>query len=96
MSRKKFDKLCQRCGKLMIGVDYRRQYCHECKIALRRQTDRESKRRQAANRKEISASEAARPQKIPPKPAIKSIEQVVREANAAKMSYGQYVAKMRR
>lgn len=96
MSRKKFDKLCQRCGKLMIGVDYRRQFCNECKTILRREQDRASKRRQAAHRKEISASEAARPQKIAPKPAVKSIEQIVREARAAKLSYGQYVAQLRR
>ena len=94
--RKLVDKPCERCGEIMHGVALQRHYCLDCKAIIHREQDKASKRRQAANRQEISASEAAKPQKIAPKPAIKSIEQIVREANAAKMSYGQYVAKMRR
>lgn len=96
--RKTIDRECGRCGKLMVGVSGQRRYCPECVKIIHREAARENKRRKAAAKREMREAGvvATATTKISPKPAIKSIEQVVREANAAKMSYGQYVAKMRR
>ena len=96
--RKTTDVECGRCGKLMVGVSKQRRYCDDCVKIIHREAARENKRRKAAAKREMREAGvvATAPTKISPKPIFKSIEQIVREANAAKMSYGQYVAKMRR
>ena len=98
----RIDKICKRCGAIIQDAAPQCEYCAPCRLLNRREQQKEYKKRKAeaikaANmEKRAAAAKATATKKIAPKPAVKSIEQVVREANAAKMSYGQYVAKMRR
>ena len=98
----KTEKICKRCGALIPDAAPQCEYCVPCRLLNRREQQKEYKKRKAeavklANmEKRAAAAKATAKEKIPPKPTVKSIEQIVREARAAKMSYGQYVAKMRR
>ena len=98
----RIDKICKRCGALILDAAPQCEFCVPCRLLNRREQQKEYRKRKAeaikaANmEKRAAAAKATAKEKIPPKPAVKSIEQVVREARAAKMSYGQYVAKMRR
>lgn len=96
--RKPVDKPCQCCGLIMLGVDPLRRLCDECRIIDGTEKRREQRRRKQAMLREVDAGimpEEPRTVKISPKQPHKSLAQVVREANAAGMSYGQYVAQMR-
>lgn len=95
-------KICKRCGAIIEDAAPQCEYCVPCRLLNRREQQKAYKKRKAeavkvaTMEKRAAAAKATAKEKIPPKPAVKSIEQVVREARAAKMSYGQYVAKMRR
>lgn len=98
----RIDKICKRCGALILDAAPQCEYCGPCRLLNRREQQKDYRKRKAEAvkaenmEKRAAAAKATAKEKIPSKPAVKSIEQVVREARAAKMSYGQYVAKMRR
>jgi len=80
--------ICEMChGPLPEGSSAWRKYCDSCYRARRRQRDRE---RWGNQRKAME--EVDEPKK---KPAM-TITDIAREAQAHHMSYGQYVAIMRR
>lgn len=97
------DKRCEGCGILMVGVNQRRRYCTTC-LHDRHLKQNNASRKLARAAKKEAAKDAApetvpetvpEPVKIPPKTPPKSIAQVVKEARARGLSYGQYVAQMR-
>lgn len=97
--RKTVDKICERCGLVMLDVDPIRRYCPECRPIVQKENSAASRKKRKQSDRELAkarkAEETEAAKKIPPKPPIKTINQVVREARLAHMSYGQYVARMR-
>lgn len=77
--------ICQECGAVIPQTDKRRRYCDSCvhthKLAAAKRRAEEHK---------------AKKESVQPKPVVKSIAEIQREARAAGMSYGQYVASLRR
>ena len=81
------DLICEMChGPLPEGSSAWRKYCDACYRARRRQRDKE---RWDNQRKALKESTETK------KPA-KTITEIAREAAKLHMSYGQYVAAMRR
>ena len=92
-NRRLVTKVCERCGKEMVDVDALRRFCIDC---LRWKHLHEQKTRSKTKTPRVPKDAAATAtEKIPPKAPPKSIAQVCIEARKAKMSYGQYVARMR-
>ena len=80
-------RICTICGKRLQGVGRRTKYCPECRAEVNRTKSRERSRIRKAFELEQKAR-AARPQYTGP-----SVREVAAQADAAGMSYGQYVAR---
>lgn len=80
------DGKCIQCGaQLPEGSGKKRQFCPECRAARKAQSEEE--RRKIAQARKYFAAVA-----IPPKPDFKSLDQMVKEAHALQLTYGQYSA----
>ena len=80
-------RICVVCGKRLQGVGRRTMYCPECRAEVIRTKSRERSRRRRAFELEQKAR-AARPPYTGP-----SVHDIAAQADAAGMSYGQYVAR---
>ena len=78
-------RICTICGKQLRGVGIRTKYCPDCRAEVIRER---SRRRYAAERAQRAA--LARPQYTGP-----SVHDMAALADAAGMSYGQYVARQK-
>ena len=76
-------KQCARCGLVFEKKGFRK-YCDDCRLIVRREHDR------ARREKEKGKPKPIKPPK--PKPHISQIDRLVKEARAAGVSYGRYVA----
>lgn len=75
-----YNHTCERCGKLFVSKSGNTQYCSQvCR----------TRAAEARRRAERQAKYDNRPK------ANKDLDRVAAEANAAGMTYGKYVAKMR-
>ena len=79
-------RICVICGKQLRGVGRRTKYCPDCRAEVNSTKSRERSRRRRAFELEQKAR-AARPQYTGP-----SVREVAAQADAAGMTYGQYVA----
>ncbi|MGN0983331.1 MAG: hypothetical protein ACI4OI_00695 [Gemmiger sp.] len=84
--RRRINKRCEVRGELMIGVDGRKKFCPECLAARIRESNNVSARARYVRRKPPRRSPAQRREGM-------SIEQINQLADAAGLTYGQYVAK---
>lgn len=72
-------RICVRCGKQLLGVGRSAKYCPECRriTAIEKSRQRERLKRERARRP----------------PTCPDVREVAAQADAAGMSYGQYVAR---
>lgn len=83
---KQIEKICKDCGKPFIG-DPRKRYCFDC---LHK---RDVERRKAWSEKKRECREIRKQYKEEQKPKGLTLSDVAKLANAAGMSYGEYVAR---
>lgn len=82
-------RTCVRCGVALYGVGRRAKYCSECRAEVNRIRTRErSRHRYAAERAQRAA--LARPHYTGP-----SVHDMAAQADAAGLTYGQYVARQK-
>jgi len=77
--------ICQECGAEITQTDKRRRFCDNC-VHIHKVAAAKRRAEEHRIRKEMEQI----------KPVVKSIAEIQREAKAAGMSYGQYVASLRR
>lgn len=78
-------KPCARCGKKIDAVWPNQKYCEDCRLEIKRESDRYYQ-----NLKKQRQKTAAQK---PRSSGIKSISEVAAEARACGMTYGQYMAR---
>lgn len=83
---KMVEKVCQDCGKTFIGVS-RKKYCFDCL------NKRDVERRKADKLKQRERSRISKECESEQKPKGMTLSDVAKLANAAGMSYGEYVAR---
>ena len=71
-------RTCVRCGVTLYGVGWHTMYCLTCRDEVRREKSRQRER--------LKRERARRP------PTCPDVREVAAQADAAGMSYGQYVA----
>lgn len=76
-------RICVRCGKQLLGVGRSAKYCPECR---RITAIEKSRQRERLKRERLKRERARRP------PTCPDVRTVAARADAAGMSYGQYVA----
>lgn len=76
------DKLCARCGKLMVQVEHNRKRCPECALIVHRE---QARQRQRERKEELLHSSEKQVEKL----TINDIDRLAAELG---MSYGKYVA----
>lgn len=76
------DKLCARCGKLMVQVEHNRKRCPECALIVHRE---QARQRQRDRKEEMLQRGVQRVKKA-------TIAEINRLAAELGMSYGKYVA----
>ena len=81
-------RICVICGRELRGVGSRTKYCPDCRAEVNRTKSRECSRRRRSFELEQKAR-AARPQYTGP-----SVREVAAQADAAGMTYGQYVTRI--
>lgn len=82
-------RICVICGRELRGVGSHTKYCPDCRAEVNRVRTRErSRRRYAAERAQRAA--LARPQYTGP-----SVHDMAARADAAGLTYGQYVARQK-
>ena len=74
-------RTCVRCGVTLYGVGRRAKYCPECRDEVRREKDREYYRRSKARARAAACKTYSGP----------DVREVAAQADAAGMTYGQYV-----
>lgn len=77
-------RICVRCGVTLYGVGCRTKYCLTCRDEVRRE---KSRQRERLKRERLKRERARRP------PTGPDVREVAAQADAAGMSYGQYVAR---
>ena len=82
-------RICVVCGKRLQGVGRRTMYCPDCRAEVNRAKSRERSRRRRSFELEQKAR-AARPQYTGP-----SVHDMAAQADAAGLTYGQYVARQK-
>ena len=81
-------RTCVRCGVTLYGVGSHTKYCPDCRAEVNRTKSRERSLRRRSFELEQKAR-AARPQYTGP-----SVREVAAQADAAGMTYGQYVTRI--
>ena len=101
--RRMRDKPCKGCGKMMRQVDYRRQYCDECRKEHTREkyARREEQYKRLCHERKITYRDA---KKLPLKGVKpydpnenrrKPLDDIAAQAKMVGMSYGKYMAQKR-
>ena len=88
-------KKCEVCGAEYQSVYTNTKYCPDCRIEVKREQDRQHEKRRVRDwRKSIGYHKSAKQTNKSVKKAGCTVEEIVRRATAAGMTYGEYVAKM--
>lgn len=80
-------KKCEVCGAEYLSSYTNTKYCADCRIEAKREQDRQHEQRRVRDRQNSGYRKSA-------KKAACTVEEIVRLATAAGVTYGQYVAKM--
>lgn len=87
-------KKCEVCGAEYLSSYTQSKYCSDCRIEVKREQDRQHEQRRVRdwsnNGYHINAKQTTKNAKK----AGCTVEEIVRRATAAGMTYGEYVAKM--
>ena len=81
-------RICVRCGRELRGVGGSTKYCPDCRADVNREHARERYRWQKALEREAQKAKSA-----PPSCTAPSVGEVAALADAAGLTYGQYVAR---
>lgn len=88
-------KKCEVCGAEYLPRNANTKYCTACRIEVKREQDRQHEKRRVRDwRKSIGYHKSAKQTNKSAKKAGCTVEEIVRRATAAGMTYGEYVAKM--
>lgn len=88
-------KKCDVCGAEYQSNYTNTKYCVACRIEVKREQDRQHEKRRVRDwRKSIGYHKSAKQTAKSAKKAGCTVEEIVRRATTAGMTYGQYVAKM--
>lgn len=89
-------KKCEVCGAEYQSSYTNTKYCADCRVDVKREQDRQHEKRRVRDwRKSIVYHKSAKQTDKSAKKAGCTVEEIVRRATAAGMTYGQYVAKMK-
>lgn len=89
-------KKCDICGAEYISSCPQSKYCEACRIEVKREQDRQHEKRRVRDWHKPSGYHMIVKQTDKgAKKAGCTVEEIVRRATAAGMTYGQYVAKMK-
>lgn len=89
-------KKCEVCGAEYVSNYTNTKYCTDCRIEVKREQDRQHEKRRVRDwRKSIGYHKSVKQTDKSAKKAGSTVEEIVRRATAAGMTYGQYVAKMK-
>lgn len=87
-------KKCEVCGAEYISSYTNTKYCADCRIEVKREQDRQHEKRRVRDWQNSGYHKSAKQTAKSAKKAACTVEEIVRRATAAGMTYGQYVAKM--
>ncbi len=88
-------KKCDVCGAEYQSVYTSTKYCAACRIEVKREQDRQHEKRRVRDWQKSSGYHKSVKQTVKSaKKAGCTVEEIVRRATAAGMTYGEYVAKM--
>ena len=82
-------RICTICGRELRRVGRRTKYCPDCRAEVNRVRTRERSRRRYAAERALRAASARPPYTGP------SVHDMAAQADAAGLSYGQYVARQK-
>lgn len=87
-------KKCDVCGAEYISSYTQSKYCEACRIEVKREQDRQHEKRRVWDWQNSGYHKSAKQTDKSAKKAGCTVEEIVRRATAAGMTYGEYVAKM--
>jgi hypothetical protein len=87
-------KKCEVCGAEYLSNYTQSKYCAACRIEVKREQDREHEKQRVRDWRNGDYHMIAKQTVNSAKKAGCTVEEIVRRAAAAGMTYGQYVAKM--
>lgn len=87
-------KKCEVCGAEYLSNYSQSKYCAACRIEVKREQDRQHEKRRVRDWQSSGYHKSIKQTDKSVKKTGCTVEDIVRQATAASMSYGQYVAKM--
>lgn len=87
-------KKCEVCGAEYLSSYAQSKYCADCRIEVKREQDRQHEQRRVRDWQNSGCHKGVKQTVKSVKKAGCTVEDIVRRATAAGMTYGQYVAKM--
>lgn len=87
-------KKCEVCGAEYLSNYTQSKYCAGCRIEVKREQDKQHEKRRVRDWHNSGYHKSAKQTDKSAKNAGCTVEEIVRRATAAGMTYGEYVAKM--